>query len=108
MTEENFREIGKRLSSSFHLTTRPLVVYGSESLPPGAVHMAEVDRCFAISLYRMATENEITAIYVSVRIRRKGVVLEVLELRDSILSRILLNILSLQEGRILWEGLPNT
>ena len=65
MTEENFREIGKRLSTAFRLATRPLAVYGSESLPAGAVHMAEVDRCFAISSYRMATENEIIAIYVS-------------------------------------------
>ena len=65
MTGENFREIGKRLSTAFRLATRPLAVYGSENLPSVAVHLAEVDRCFAVSLYRMATEKEINAIYVS-------------------------------------------
>jgi uncharacterized protein (DUF169 family) len=65
MTAENFREIAKRLSTAFRLATRPLATYGSENLPTGAVHLAEVDRCLAVSLYRMAAGKEISAIYVS-------------------------------------------
>ena len=65
MTEKHFREIGVRLKSAFRLSTRPLAVYGSEVLPPGIPHLAEVNRCFAVSLYRIATGNEVSAIYVS-------------------------------------------
>ncbi len=65
MTKGNFRIIGERLAAAFRLSTRPLAVYGSETLPGGALHLPEVNRCFAVSLYRMATEHEITAIYVS-------------------------------------------
>lgn len=61
---EDFREIGRRLAAAFRLETRPLAVYGSETLPAGTVHLPEVNRCFAVSLYRMATEKETPAIYV--------------------------------------------
>ena len=65
MTENNFREIGMRLKGAFRLSTRPLAVYGSDVLPSGIPHLAEVNRCFAVSLFRMATGNEVSAIYVS-------------------------------------------
>jgi hypothetical protein len=65
MTKGNFRKIGERLAKAFRLATRPLAVYGSETLPAGTLHLPEVNRCFAVSLYRMATEREIPAIYVS-------------------------------------------
>jgi hypothetical protein len=65
MTKTDFREIGARLKTAFRLSTRPLAVYGSEVLPSGIPHLAGVNRCFAVSLYRMATGNEVSAIYVS-------------------------------------------
>jgi hypothetical protein len=65
MTEMHFKEIGARLKSAFRLSTRPLAVYGSEVLPSGIPRLAEVNRCFAVSLFRMATGNEVSAIYVS-------------------------------------------
>jgi Uncharacterised ArCR, COG2043 len=65
MTGEDFREIGKRLKAAFRLATRPIAVYGSETLPAGTARLPEVNRCFAVSLYRMATEKGISAIYVS-------------------------------------------
>jgi hypothetical protein len=65
MTEGDFKEIGHRLATAFRLATRPLAVYGSETLPAGTLHLAEVNRCFAVSLYRMATEKALSAIYVS-------------------------------------------
>jgi hypothetical protein len=65
MTTADFREIGARLRSAFRLTARPLAVYGADDVPEGIPPMAEVDRCFAVSLYRMATENDVPAVYVS-------------------------------------------
>jgi len=65
MTGKNFRDIGGRLAHAFRLATRPLAVYGSETLPLGTTHLADVNRCFAVTLYRMATEKELRAIYVS-------------------------------------------
>jgi len=59
------RGIGQRLAAAFRLETRPLVVYGSETLPPGAVPLSDVNRCFAVSLYQMATGHDVPAIYVS-------------------------------------------
>ena len=65
MTEPDFREIGARLAAAFRLKTRPLAVYGSDVLPEGIPPMAGVNRCFAVTLYRMATGNAVSAIYVS-------------------------------------------
>ena len=65
MIKENFRETAKRLATAFRLTTQPLAVYGSETLPARTTHLPELNRCFAVSLYTMATEKEPSAIYVS-------------------------------------------
>jgi hypothetical protein len=65
MGSSSFREIGQRLVVAFRLEARPLAVYGSETLPASTVHLSEVNRCFAVSLYRMATETDISALYVS-------------------------------------------
>ena len=69
MTEENFREIGKRLAAAFRLGTRPLAVYGSDTLPAGTTHLPEVNRCLAVSLYQLATEKEMSAIHISAESR---------------------------------------
>lgn len=65
MVETSFREIGNRLASAFRLTARPLAVYGAATLPEGTVHLSEVNRCFAVSLYRMAAVKKVSAIHVS-------------------------------------------
>ena len=65
MTELHCKEIGKKLKSAFRLSTRPLAVYGSDVLPTGIPRMAEINRCFAVSLFRMATGNEVSAVYAS-------------------------------------------
>ena len=65
MIKENFRETAKRLATAFRLTTQPLAVYGSETLPARTTHLPELNRCFAVALYTMATEKEPSAIYVS-------------------------------------------
>lgn len=65
MANINFKEIGARLKAAFRLSTRPLAVYGSEVLPAGIPRLNEVNRCFAVSLHRMAMGEEVSAIYVS-------------------------------------------
>jgi hypothetical protein len=65
MTGLSFREVGQRLASAFRLPARPLAVYGAERLPAGIVHLSDVNRCFAVSLYRMAAEKDVSALYVS-------------------------------------------
>jgi len=65
MTYTDFKEIGAKLKAAFRLSTRPLAVYGSEVLPASIPPMTRINRCFAVSMYRMATVNEISAIYVS-------------------------------------------
>jgi len=64
MKQVDFREIGSRLASAFRLQTRPLAVYGTDVLPAGIPPMAGVNRCFAVSLYRMAAGREIPEIYI--------------------------------------------
>jgi hypothetical protein len=61
----SFREIGQQIVAAFRLETRPLVVYGTETLPAGIVNLSEVNRCFAVSLYQMATEKDVSSLYVS-------------------------------------------
>jgi hypothetical protein len=65
MATISFKEIGARLKAAFRLSTRPLAVYGSELLPAGIPRMTEVNRCFAVSLHRMAMGDEVSAIHVS-------------------------------------------
>jgi len=65
MIKTDFREIGAQLKTAFRLSTRPLAVYGSDTLPPGILPMTEINRCFAVSMYRMAAGNKVSAIYVS-------------------------------------------
>jgi len=70
MTDTDFREIGARLKAAFRLSTRPLVVYGSDVLPMGIPPMTEVNRCFAVSMYRRPQKTRyqpsiVSAIYVS-------------------------------------------
>ena len=64
MTGDDFRTIGSSLASAFRLSTRPLAVYGTEVLPAGIPPMAGINRCFAVSMYRMAAGREIPAIYI--------------------------------------------
>jgi len=64
MTTADFREVGSQLAAAFHLSTRPLAVYGTDTLPEGIPPMAGINRCFAVSLYRMAAGREISGIYI--------------------------------------------
>lgn len=58
------REIGQKLSLAFRLQEKPLAVYGSEEVPKGAVHLSSIHRCIAATMWRMAAEENIPAIYL--------------------------------------------
>lgn len=64
MTRADFCGIGARLAAAFRLSTRPLAVYGTDELPQNIPPMAGVNRCFAVSLYRIAAGREISGIYI--------------------------------------------
>lgn len=65
MNERTWKEIAARLSSAFHLTLKPLAVYGAGNAPAGAVHLPQVNRCLAVSMYRMAARDSPAAIYIT-------------------------------------------
>lgn len=65
MSDMHFREIGARLASAFRLSTRPLAVYGTDVPPRGVPGMAGVNRCFAVSLFRIAKGDGVSAVFVS-------------------------------------------
>lgn len=65
MTELPFKEIGARFSFAFRLKTRPLVIYGAGDNPGNAVHLSRVNRCFAVSMYRIATGSSPDALYAT-------------------------------------------
>jgi hypothetical protein len=64
MTAIDFRETGLRLAAALRLNTRPLAIYGADNPPPGSVHLASVNRCFASSMYRMASGEGPQVIHV--------------------------------------------
>ncbi|MDD1679631.1 MAG: DUF169 domain-containing protein [Methanomicrobiales archaeon] len=64
MATAAWKEIGEQFSHAFHLKDQPLTVYGSESVPSGAIHLSEVNRCFAVSLFQMSSRGDPSTIYV--------------------------------------------
>jgi hypothetical protein len=63
MTDLTIREMGEGLVRAFRLKTRPLAVYGADSVPDGATALSDVHRCFAAAMYRMAVHGGTPAIY---------------------------------------------
>jgi hypothetical protein len=49
------RDLGLRIKTAFHLSTLPLVSYGSQTLPEDGVPLSSVHRCIATTMIRMAT-----------------------------------------------------
>ncbi|NTW91001.1 MAG: DUF169 domain-containing protein, partial [Erysipelotrichaceae bacterium] len=56
--------VGKKIVSACRLSTEPLAVYGSDSIPQGAVHLPEVHRCIAAAMVNMAIEKRVSAFYL--------------------------------------------
>lgn len=65
MAELSVREIGEKLGLAGRLKHRPLCVYGSETIPPGAIMASTVDRCIARAMFTMASRTDLSSIYIS-------------------------------------------
>lgn len=65
MGDTSVKEIARKLSSAFHLKTRPLAVFGTDQRPENAVHLSEIHRCLAFSMYRMAALGSPDAFFIS-------------------------------------------
>ena len=57
-------ELGKKLAEAGRLKLRPLCVYGTDVVPPGAVPSHTVDRCIAKAIYASALHDQTPPIYV--------------------------------------------
>jgi hypothetical protein len=65
MAELSIKEIGEKLCVAGRLEYRPLCVYGSETIPAGAVKTSSVDRCIAKAMFIIASGEDMPAVYVS-------------------------------------------
>jgi hypothetical protein len=61
---DSVRMIGKKIAEACRLSTEPLAVYGSESVPHGAVHLPVIHRCIAAAMVKMTMEKGISAFYL--------------------------------------------
>lgn len=60
----NVGELGKKLIEAGRLKLRPLCVYGTNEIPPGAVPSYKVDRCIAKVVYTAALYEEMPLFYI--------------------------------------------
>jgi hypothetical protein len=61
---DSVRMIGKKIADACRLATEPLAVYGSDSIPEGAVHLSVIHRCIAAAMVKMATGKGTAAFYL--------------------------------------------
>ncbi len=59
------KEIGNSLKTGGKLNTHPLAVYGSETIPEGAVPMCSLDRCVAKAIMLASVNDNEPALYIS-------------------------------------------
>jgi hypothetical protein len=55
--ELSIADIGRGLMSAGRLRARPLCVYGTESVPEGAVQIGRIDRCVAKAMLMLALDG---------------------------------------------------
>lgn len=65
MPELSIKEIGEKLSLAGRLDHVPVCVYGSDVKPEGAVLASSIDRCIAKTIFMMAAQGQVPAIYIS-------------------------------------------
>lgn len=65
MKDSTCKEIARNLTSAFHLTRKPLAVFGASHIPDNAVHLSLVNRCLAVSMYTMAASGSPAAFFIS-------------------------------------------
>lgn len=65
ISNNSIKEIGKSLKTGGKLNTNPLAVYGSETIPEGAVPMCSLDRCVAKAVMLASVGDNESALYIS-------------------------------------------
>ena len=64
MENSTIKEIGENIVKAGRLETRPLCIYGSETIPSGAIPIRKVNRCFAYAIFSLSASSEINSIYI--------------------------------------------
>jgi hypothetical protein len=59
----NLKKLNEALKKAGMLETRPLCVYGSETLPEGSLNMTSIDRCTAKAIFMAAVDKKIPQLY---------------------------------------------
>ena len=64
MVNLTIREIGLKLSQAGRLKAAPLCIYGSETIPEGAVPIKDINRCIANSIFDLSVHKNINSVYI--------------------------------------------
>jgi hypothetical protein len=65
MKETTVKDIGSKLCKAFCLQKMPLAIYGAAEVPEEVVHLADVHRCLAVAMHRIAGEATIPGFYLA-------------------------------------------
>ncbi len=57
-------EIANSLTEAVNLDTAPLFIYGSDTIPSGAVSAVGINRCIAKTIFQLARDDEYDVIYL--------------------------------------------
>ncbi|WP_424357723.1 DUF169 domain-containing protein [Methanocella sp. MCL-LM] len=57
------KEIGEKLAAAGRLKSRPLCIYGSESVPDSGKLMTSVDRCIAKAIFAASVSDDLPPLY---------------------------------------------
>jgi hypothetical protein len=64
MVNLTIQEIGLKLSQAGRLKAAPLCIYGSETIPEGAVPTKDINRCIANSIFDLSVHKNINSVYI--------------------------------------------
>jgi hypothetical protein len=64
MVGANIKEIGVKLKQAGRLTSAPLCIYGSESVPENGVPIKDLNRCIANAIFNLSLRDDIQKIYI--------------------------------------------
>lgn len=64
MASMSIKEIGERLTVAGRLKTRPVCVYGSDTIPDTAIPMNRISSCLARAILNLAVYPKISPIYI--------------------------------------------
>ena len=64
MENSSIKEIGENIVKAGRLETRPLCIYGSETIPKGAIPIRKINRCIAYGIFSLSVNSENNSIYI--------------------------------------------